>query len=346
MAKKRSANALTVQAQRLRAASKKFGTHQKVLQLIWREAEEVGKAWSGGWLGYHARTYIQDFHPKRPGEFFDTNWGMDNGLGSSEGRWVEYPYEAVVEAILSRAGKPNLDLIQKASGVLENSFLEIRDEVLGILAAAYSSDKRVDAARKRLEEMKSSQSEKEYIHRTFGGLRVGTNDPRARVEGVQGPPPHIGVQAMVFATSSAMTVTGNAIDEIESIARYLEAKGRHSEAKAPKPSRQSRSKESKAMSHETITRSILFADVAGWSKLGADSIANYALVALPEIAKLLDGADHKNTWGDAIVATFPSALKAAKVALDIQHFFHRATRRDGVEPGLAMRIALDRKSVV
>lgn len=67
---------------------------------------------------------------------------------------------------------------------------------------------------------------------------------------------------------------------------------------------------------------------------------------MPRIAKELVGHDFLNTWGDAIVATFPSAKSAAESALKMRDFFERALPRDGIPKGLACRIALHQGEVI
>jgi len=99
---------------------------------------------------------------------------------------------------------------------------------------------------------------------------------------------------------------------------------------------------------EVVTRStnILVMDVSGWSKLGADEIHAYVTRALPRLEKELVGHDFRNTWGDAIVATFPSAKDAAESALKMRDFFERALPRDGIPKGLSCRIALHQGEVI
>jgi class 3 adenylate cyclase len=99
---------------------------------------------------------------------------------------------------------------------------------------------------------------------------------------------------------------------------------------------------------EVVTRStnILFMDVSGWSKLGADKIHEYVTRAMPRVAKELTGYDFLNTWGDAIIATFSSAKSAAESALKMRDFFERALPRDGIPAGLSCRIALHQGEVI
>lgn len=96
------------------------------------------------------------------------------------------------------------------------------------------------------------------------------------------------------------------------------------------------------MALETEVRSILFLDLAGWSKLRPFQVAHYLEVGFPRVADLVAAKKptHCNTWGDAIVATFASVRVAAQCALDVRDFFRRASDLDGVPAGLEPRIAL------
>jgi class 3 adenylate cyclase len=88
------------------------------------------------------------------------------------------------------------------------------------------------------------------------------------------------------------------------------------------------------------TRSILFMDVSGWSKLPASEIHAYASKGLEALSQRLEGYDFINTWGDSIVATFESAKTAAEMALRIQEFFANSYPESGVSSGLACRVSL------
>jgi class 3 adenylate cyclase len=98
----------------------------------------------------------------------------------------------------------------------------------------------------------------------------------------------------------------------------------------------------------TETRSILFMDLAGWSKLTPPQVLAYLEKALPNLAQVVSrfGAQHVNTWGDALVATFSSVTEAANCALDVRDFFRRASEAEGVPEGLVPRVALHVGEVV
>jgi class 3 adenylate cyclase len=94
------------------------------------------------------------------------------------------------------------------------------------------------------------------------------------------------------------------------------------------------------------TRSILFMDVSGWSKLPAHEIHAYATKGLQALSQRLEGNDFINTWGDSIVATFESAKTAAENALRIQDFFVNSYPESGVSSGLTCRVSLHLGEVI
>jgi class 3 adenylate cyclase len=91
------------------------------------------------------------------------------------------------------------------------------------------------------------------------------------------------------------------------------------------------------------TLSILFMDLAGWSKLTPTQVDAYLRNALPNLAKRVKEGykvEHINTWGDALIATFESVVQAAQCGLDIRDFFGRASESEGVPRGLRPRLSL------
>ena len=68
-----------------------------------------------------------------------------------------------------------------------------------------------------------------------------------------------------------------------------------------------------------LSRTILFADVMGFSKLSEPAIAGFCEGVLGGISKLLDDVDERplelNTWGDGVFAIFDTATGGAEFAL-------------------------------
>lgn len=90
---------------------------------------------------------------------------------------------------------------------------------------------------------------------------------------------------------------------------------------------------------------ILFLDAVGWSKLEAADIKKFVTRMLPKIHGLLSKAQDRNTWGDAVVATFASEFDAANTALSIRELFQQSAE-DVLPRGLSVRIALHRGQVM
>ena len=56
---------------------------EKPLESLKQAAEEIGRAWSGSWIGYHANVYYEDMKPPPPGDHFSLEWGPT-------GNWTEF----------------------------------------------------------------------------------------------------------------------------------------------------------------------------------------------------------------------------------------------------------------
>ncbi|MGB9151125.1 MAG: hypothetical protein WCB36_12855, partial [Burkholderiales bacterium] len=60
-------------------------------------AKEVGKSWSGSWLGYHSLIYYEGFKIPPPGARFSQEWGfMATAFPKTTGDWHEFSAEAVL----------------------------------------------------------------------------------------------------------------------------------------------------------------------------------------------------------------------------------------------------------
>jgi class 3 adenylate cyclase len=91
---------------------------------------------------------------------------------------------------------------------------------------------------------------------------------------------------------------------------------------------------------QTKTTNIMFMDVAGWSSLSAPQIFDYVRKVLPKLNEHLALGSFRNTWGDAVVATFDNAKDAAEAALKIRDLFRGTYEHDGLPESLSCRIAL------
>ena len=92
-------------------------------------------------------------------------------------------------------------------------------------------------------------------------------------------------------------------------------------------------------------RSMLFADFAGFSRLGEESLSQFLEVVMGQMAMVLDRhADavlSRNSWGDAIYVVITSPSQAAEIALEIQAELNPELLRSiGLPAEGGMRISL------
>ena len=75
-------------------------------------------------------------------------------------------------------------------------------------------------------------------------------------------------------------------------------------------------------SDERVVRSLIFADVAGFSKLTDEELPRFNEVVLGALGKVLaryeDAVDYRNTWGDALYAVMRDPDSAAACAMELQ----------------------------
>ena len=110
---------------------------QEPLERLQQATNEIGKAWSGSWLGYHANVYYENLEPPPPGAHFSQEWGLMNTYGSarlgSHGDWREYAGEAVKTAVHELAGNPDLKPARKFNGDATQEFDSLKSDMLSII---------------------------------------------------------------------------------------------------------------------------------------------------------------------------------------------------------------------
>ena len=103
------------------------------------------------------------------------------------------------------------------------------------------------------------------------------------------------------------------------------------------------------MSDAIVIRSILFADVVGFSKMPDAAYPGFMGEFLANVDRVLSDSRHtalaRNTWGDAIFAVFKTASEAAHAALALQSLVSSQvwSKRFGLastEVSLQLRIGL------
>jgi len=97
-------------------------------------ASDIGKSWSGSWLGYHSRIYYESFETPPPGAAFSQEWGlMDSYSMGSHGAWREHRFDDVISLIEERAGNPSMDEVIELAQKAEEVFDKAKTETLSLL---------------------------------------------------------------------------------------------------------------------------------------------------------------------------------------------------------------------
>ena len=96
-------------------------------------ADEIGKSFSGSWLGYHSRVYFGDFTSPPPGKHFDPEYGLSGRLVGSRASsdWRECVADEVVQRIRAMAQIESID------GAIREAKRK-RTEISAIIADAIS----------------------------------------------------------------------------------------------------------------------------------------------------------------------------------------------------------------
>jgi predicted nucleotide-binding protein len=99
----------------------------RALERLEDSAREVGKSWSGSWLGYQSLIYYRDFLPVPAGAHFSSEWGTyQNITRDTRGDWVEYQFDFVVGVIEEKAGTPDITLAKKKDSFIESLYEKVK----------------------------------------------------------------------------------------------------------------------------------------------------------------------------------------------------------------------------
>lgn len=180
--------------------------------------ESVALAWSGSFIGYQAYVYTADLRPRRPGEHFDTQWGMSERYSSqTNGDWREYSFDAIDGEIRRRARGVDLQVFSKAALATGKIFEDCQRELVPTLDAVIEthSDSSLKDLRERAQKLKSHFPRKDFANARIPSISAITSDMRAIQGGLQ-VPHHISFEAFFLE----MLSYGKQIQELGAIARH------------------------------------------------------------------------------------------------------------------------------
>ncbi len=176
--------------------------HSSLAANLQNAAEEVGKSWSGSWLGYQARVYYANFQTPPAGAHFSRDWGLrdDSYINDTTGDWREYKQEDVTSYISQKAGVDEVSLNNAADAAdkIEEEFEHAKGEFLSLTSIAIENqpDAFLEGLRKQVEETKIFDASTIVRAMQPSGQFI-THDTVAASEGSR-VPPHFGILAHLF----------------------------------------------------------------------------------------------------------------------------------------------------
>ena len=180
---------------------------QQPLDGLKQAAEQIGMAWSGSWMGYHANVYYQNLQPPPPGAHFTPEWG---GLPTlfirgTSGEWVEFNPGDVQSAIYEMAGNPDIGPARLYNEEACSVFREQRGNLLSILEVLLA-----DAESTVLVQMQDA-IESLAVHNEGQVVQLlrpkqsVSRDSLAVYQGIR-TPPHIAVLSEVLAIQNTVGI--------------------------------------------------------------------------------------------------------------------------------------------
>lgn len=177
-----------------------FPTVKEPLEQLENAAATVGKAWSGSWLGYHARVYYDKLQPPPAGAHFRQEWGlMDTIIQDTCGDWRELNGGHVERAIYQLAQDPDLKHARHVAEASRKAVENDKSEVLSLLSTALSDRKdEFLAGIKKEVENTSVLTQSTIIEGMKPSGQIMTRDMVALGQGYQ-TPPHISVWSLAIS---------------------------------------------------------------------------------------------------------------------------------------------------
>jgi len=178
--------------------------------------QELDKASSGSWLGYHSTVYINGLRPRRPREHFSVEWGLMMEY-RSPGDWAEFSYEQILEYVKRSSGVRDFKPITDAAEAACEVFDEAKSELLPILDAMIASndDLTIKDIRGNVQELKSHHSVEDIIRALMPSGQIMSRDMLAVGQGMQAPL-HLRVSAWTLSQYSH----GGQLKELSKLARH------------------------------------------------------------------------------------------------------------------------------
>ena len=181
-------------------------------------ANEIGRSFSGSWLGYHANVYYEDLRPRPAGAHFSQESGLRDRYGDTIGEWSEFDPEAVQAAIHEHAGNPHMEASQRLREEAAREFETQKLNVLSVFDSVGSSDNFLTRLAGALEKLRILGSS-DLINAWRPSGQFVSRDMLALSQGLW-IPPHVSVLARVVAVRQAL-------DAAERLGKLAKQAGSH-----------------------------------------------------------------------------------------------------------------------
>ncbi len=166
------------------------------LNTLEMNANRVGQAWSGSWIGYHSLVYFRNFERPPTGTYFDKEFGLGH-FSSSDRNWLEFSIDQVREKIKEGLSQESLKHVVKTCDMCKKAFDKNKFSIHSIFQTLDSSngDSILDQLGSRVNQL----SEFSQSNRTRAPSQSITRDSIAMQQGIW-MPPHI--EALIFVEST------------------------------------------------------------------------------------------------------------------------------------------------
>jgi hypothetical protein len=110
------------------------------LRVLRQICDEVGRAWSGSNIGYHATVYYSNLQPKPPHVQFSAEWGLMDvwPTHQPDPGWETMDYKDVKDYIVSRVGHDDIQKASSALGPIRDEFVNLKENAISILSTLLS----------------------------------------------------------------------------------------------------------------------------------------------------------------------------------------------------------------
>ena len=209
------------------------------LEHLKEAAEEVGKASSGSWLGYHANVYYAHLRTPPAGANFNPEWGLMGTVfvpEKSAGDWTEHDPDQVSNLIYERAGNPNIKEFRDFDKLAGSEFSKLKSNLFSIIEIETGNfESQFLTDQKEAASKLSLISEYQYLE-SWKPRQVSSRDSTAMHQGIR-IPPHARILAQVLSIETTMATVGSLTEIARQVASHISRQYRQPVPRSPQASR-------------------------------------------------------------------------------------------------------------